>query len=32
MASIMQGTTPSVTITIDPDDFQLAKRWICLMG
>lgn len=24
MASIMQGTTPSITITIDPDDFQLS--------
>lgn len=23
MASIMQGTTPSLTITINPDDFQL---------
>lgn len=25
MASIMQGTTPSITITIDPDDFQLSN-------
>lgn len=25
MASIMQGTTPSVTITIDPNDFSLAN-------
>ena len=24
MAAIMQGTTPSITITIDPDDFQLS--------
>ena len=24
MANIMQGTTPSITITIDPDDFQLS--------
>ena len=24
MASIMQGTTPSLTITINPDDFQLS--------
>lgn len=24
MASIMQGTTPSLTITIDPDDLQLS--------
>lgn len=24
MTSIMQGTTPSITITIDPDDFQLS--------
>lgn len=25
MASIMQGTTPSLTITIDPDDLQLSS-------
>ena len=25
MASIMQGTTPSITITIDPEDFQLSN-------
>lgn len=25
MDAIMQGTTPSITITIDPDDFQLAS-------
>lgn len=25
MASIMQGTTPSVTITINPDDFLLSN-------
>lgn len=25
MAAIMQGTTPSITITIDPDDFQLSN-------
>ena len=24
MVSIMQGTTPSLTITINPDDFQLS--------
>ena len=24
MAAIMQRTTPSITITIDPDDFQLS--------
>lgn len=25
MAAIMQGTTPSITITIDPDDFLLSS-------
>lgn len=25
MASIMQGTTPSITIMIDPDDFLLSN-------
>lgn len=25
MANIMQGTTPSITITIDPDDFLLSS-------
>ena len=25
MAAIMQGTTPSITITIDPDDFLLSN-------
>ena len=25
MASIMQGTTPSITITINPDDFLLSS-------
>ena len=25
MASIMQGTTPTITITIDPNDLNLAN-------
>lgn len=33
MASIMQGTTPSVTITIDLDDFQLGSvRMKCCLA